>query len=358
MAWDADRLSNATEISDLDTEINPNFQAIEDNIGDPSAADGGLKDNKFGNGGYQGYLQTVGTTDIIFAGNCKWTGSAFTAFDTARDAFALILNNSNNALYFGYQDDTSSPWVGWDRIVKIMDDAGRFAVKAAGSSEFAARLQAFDGTNDYVIFGFNVYYRAGTPDWRAGDETKPAAVIYWDADNEQLWAKLKSDTSSVWTTWDAEVKILDNAGSAGKPVAFSVHKNNINQTIPDNTVTKVTWSTKEFDTNSDFASDRFTPTVAGKYQLNVGLTKKNSHVSSTLRFYVFIYKNGVSYKTSYEIIVGQFYFSSANVAVVVDANGSTDYFEVYTYHLGTAQNEDVMGATQDTYFSGHRIAYS
>ena len=41
--------------------------------------------------------------------------------------------------------------------------------------------------------------------------------------------------------------------------------NNTNQSMSNNTYTKVTFGTENLDTDSCFASSRFTPTVAGKY---------------------------------------------------------------------------------------------
>jgi hypothetical protein len=49
--------------------------------------------------------------------------------------------------------------------------------------------------------------------------------------------------------------------------AFSAYLNSA-QSLSSQTHTKVTLDVENFDTNSNFASSRFTPTVAGYYQVN------------------------------------------------------------------------------------------
>ena len=48
-------------------------------------------------------------------------------------------------------------------------------------------------------------------------------------------------------------------------VSFSVDKNGVNQSISPAVWTKLTWSHEALDTNSNFANNRFTPTVSGNY---------------------------------------------------------------------------------------------
>jgi hypothetical protein len=53
--------------------------------------------------------------------------------------------------------------------------------------------------------------------------------------------------------------------------AFSVYQSSQQTGISNQTWTKVTLTTENFDTDSKFASSRFTPTVAGYYQLSGGI---------------------------------------------------------------------------------------
>ena len=49
--------------------------------------------------------------------------------------------------------------------------------------------------------------------------------------------------------------------------AFSAYSTT-NQSIPQEVSTKIVFNAENFDTNNNFASSRFTPTVAGYYQIN------------------------------------------------------------------------------------------
>jgi hypothetical protein len=118
--------------------------------------------------------------------------------------------------------------------------------------------------------------------------------------------------------------------------AFSAYAST-SQTVTLNTFTKVAINTEFFDTNSNFdtATYRFTPTVAGYYQVNglircvVATTFSNALIS--------IYKNGSDFARG-----NQFFFtlaSSASLNLVVSEciylNGSTDYVELYGLINGT-----------------------
>ena len=58
------------------------------------------------------------------------------------------------------------------------------------------------------------------------------------------------------------------AGVAGNGPAFSAYQSTQQTGISSATFTKVNFQTEEFDTNSNFASSTFTPTIAGYYQIN------------------------------------------------------------------------------------------
>jgi len=100
------------------------------------------------------------------------------------------------------------------------------------------------------------------------------------------------------------------------------------------TFTKITFNTEEFDTNSNFASNRFTPTVAGYYQVNTSISGPSSASGVILAN---IYKNGGNFKSGNQIpntVAGTY----AVAAALIYLNGSTDYIEVYAYQStgGTA----------------------
>ena len=116
---------------------------------------------------------------------------------------------------------------------------------------------------------------------------------------------------------------------SGNMPAFSAYATS-SQTVSSGTFTKVTFGAEDFDTNNNFASSRFTPTVAGYYQINVNSWFTASNVA---RGIVAIYKNGASYQR-----VSDFGTNNAEIAssgaMVIYFNGSTDYIEVYIWMNG------------------------
>ena len=137
---------------------------------------------------------------------------------------------------------------------------------------------------------------------------------------------------------------------SGNMPAFSAYQSSA-QTTTAATYTKVQFQTEEFDTNNNFDSTtnyRFTPTVAGYYQLTGGINGSGQ----TTAFQVVLYKNGSAFK---------FFANTTAVdagiygTALVYANGSTDYFELYAYS-GTAST--LTAANTLTYFQGAMVRTS
>ena len=130
--------------------------------------------------------------------------------------------------------------------------------------------------------------------------------------------------------------------------AFSAYKSG-NQNITSATYTKVTFDVEDFDTNSNFASSTFTPTVAGYYQINAGVYGIGT---STTYVQASIYKNGTTFKNT--LSASQ---SSTNatgfISSVVYLNGTTDYVEIYASVNGTSPQ--IQGPVQNTYFNGAMV---
>jgi hypothetical protein len=129
-------------------------------------------------------------------------------------------------------------------------------------------------------------------------------------------------------------------GISGTP-AFSVYKSAA-QTLSSATFTKITFNTEEFDTNNNFASSAFTPTVAGYYQINGNVS--NGTGTQTVAS---IYKNGTIYKDGNN--ASSF---GAVVSTIVYLNGSTDYVELYGYF---ATGTNTGSGISSTWFNGSLV---
>jgi len=132
--------------------------------------------------------------------------------------------------------------------------------------------------------------------------------------------------------------------------AFSAHKNGSNQSIATATWTLVTFGTEEFDVNSNFASNRFTPTISGKYILSAQLTW--TATTAGYGHFINLYKNGAEYKRGYNVSNGGD-AASPELSIVVDANGTSDYFEIYAFQA-TGGSVSIDGAARATFFTGGR----
>ena len=139
---------------------------------------------------------------------------------------------------------------------------------------------------------------------------------------------------------DSNGTIVTSA-TAGVPIngpAFSAYSNAA-QTVSNNTLTKVVLQVEDFDTNSCFDSTtnyRFTPTVAGYYQVNG--TLRLSGTITTVQTLLYLYKNGSAYadftNTNPSTALSSNGYTIVGGSVLVYMNGSTDYLEIYGYYFG------------------------
>jgi len=152
-------------------------------------------------------------------------------------------------------------------------------------------------------------------------------------------------------TAGAGIGITNAAGAVTVAVntgpAFSAYRAGPNQALTTATFTKVQLNAEDFDTNNNFDSStnyRFTPTVAGYYQISgsVGLTGTNTRIICS------IYKNGSAYFRGIDASAN---LSQVNISGLVYFNGSTDYVELYAYgtFVGTS---DIASGQIYTYFTG------
>ena len=131
--------------------------------------------------------------------------------------------------------------------------------------------------------------------------------------------------------------------------AFSAYSAS-QQSVTANTWTKAIFGTEEFDTNSNFATSRFTPTVAGYYQINATVTM-NAYATNPTYSAVAIYKNGSAVNTVY--IGTSANYASPTVSSIMSMNGTTDYIEIYGFNQSAT---GVFSPTQLlTFFNGAMI---
>ena len=134
--------------------------------------------------------------------------------------------------------------------------------------------------------------------------------------------------------------------SASGP-AFFVVKTDTTQGITTGVWTKITYNSETFDTDNCFASDRFTPTKAGYYQIN--LATQIYSTSSGSAFGSAIYKNGSDYcSVGFVPLTGN--YGTTTGGCIVYFNGTTDYVEGFAY--GGGAGLQIINSAATTNFNG------
>jgi hypothetical protein len=142
---------------------------------------------------------------------------------------------------------------------------------------------------------------------------------------------------------------------SGNMPAFQAYQNSTSQTVPNATVTKIQFNSKTFDTANCFDNTtnyRFTPNVAGYYQLNCSVSWQNP-ITPTGECQIILYKNGGFFATGMDFGTSSgLSFYALLMNTLVYANGTTDYFEIYVYQASGASKNVYGSNPPQTYFNG------
>lgn len=129
------------------------------------------------------------------------------------------------------------------------------------------------------------------------------------------------------------------SGVVGKGSAFRA-VNGSNQGVVAGGYVKAALDAEEFDTHSNFAAGRFTPTVAGYYQIAGAIHNNSSGLTAGASA---IYKNGAGIATS--VITAGGIAIILSVSALVYLNGTTDYVELFGFQTGGTSNIFANGLT-------------
>jgi hypothetical protein len=143
------------------------------------------------------------------------------------------------------------------------------------------------------------------------------------------------------------------SSSATNTPAFVAFRSATTQSMPNGSDTKVQFNGETFDIGSCFDSTtnfRFTPNVSGKYYLHCHLDLTGG--GDSVRYDMQIQKNGSVVKaTTHEGASGDPF--SFELSGLVEANGTTDYFEIFFYQASSSVA--VNSGNSRSYFEGFRI---
>ena len=136
--------------------------------------------------------------------------------------------------------------------------------------------------------------------------------------------------------------------------AFHI-QNSSNQSISNTTMTQVTFNTELFDTDNCYdnvTNHRFTPTEAGKYFLYSQICYDINTGTGLIQ--VRILKNGSLFARSLQAHYYGNNRQTYSVSATVEANGSSDYFEIWTYQ-DSGSSRTLVGDTNDVWFGGYKL---
>ena len=177
------------------------------------------------------------------------------------------------------------------------------------------------------------------------------------ADNGTVTLGSSGDTFTVpsGVTVNMSSATQTGVGQTMTPAFFAYDEST--QSLTDETLTKLDLATEVFDTDGNFASDRFTPTTAGKYFLFAKTSGGSSSFENNRNTDIFIYKNGSALTYSKATFTpggntsGLATTITPFTSAIVDMNGSGDYVEVYAKVNTSSGN----GSCENSIFGGYRI---
>ena len=124
----------------------------------------------------------------------------------------------------------------------------------------------------------------------------------------------------------------------------------------DNTDTKVTGFTTDFDTDSNFASDRFTPTTAGKYFVTIQGSIQGVASYDMYNGNIHLRKNGTELlrTSSQGNASSRSNRYGLSLSLIVDMNGTSDYLEMFVY-LNNVTTGDGIFNLDTTSFGAYKL---
>ena len=127
-----------------------------------------------------------------------------------------------------------------------------------------------------------------------------------------------------------KANFVSGIGGTNTP-AFSVGKSGDQSIDNSETMTKVTWDTEHLDSDNTFASDKFTPAVAGEYFISFNFRVQNNGDNEVNIIVAKIYKNGsVLHNTDSRVDFRSNKGRGAGITCTVLVNLDTDdYIEFY-----------------------------
>jgi hypothetical protein len=245
----------------------------------------------------------------------------------------------------------TSPLFGWEEPddVDLVKD-GAAAIRTLGNAIDTSMGDLLGGTSGQVLSKNSNTNMDFT--WVTPDDANAIQNAIVDAKGDLIAATAADTPARLAVGTNGQVLTADSTAATGLKWAtagggddgptFGVRRSGT-QTVTANTWTTIQFNVEDFDTNSNYNTStyKFTPTVAGYYQVNLAIGGSGTENRAMLN------KNGSF--TAAGQNVGQ--SMTSQVAVILYMNGSSDYLEAQAISNSTSIYSDIY----TTYFSGSLI---
>ena len=147
-------------------------------------------------------------------------------------------------------------------------------------------------------------------------------------------------------------------GVAGTESFYVSKSSSDDQTLSNNTTTKITFDTEGVDVGNNFASNKYTVPSAGKYFFEAQVKGETNLDSKIANMTVYIYKNGsVIAATSNILTAGYEKLISLNLSTLLNL-AQNDYLEVYmNLNWESSATISVKGGSHaTTHFLGFKLS--
>lgn len=231
----------------------------------------------------------------------------------------------------------------------VLQKPGSSFTISGSTITFASNLATGDVIDFIILLGDTL--NVGTP----SDDSVGAAQIKNDLiSGTTALTSAPDDTDELLISDAGTLKRIDVSliGGQNTPAFYATGTTQTN--VSTDTYTKAQFDSEEFDTAGDYdhsTNYRFTPTTAGKYFIFTSIRFFDDTDTDVIRATELqIFKNGTYHSPP---IRAQSrlsnsdadYFNvhnSENIGAIVEANGSSDYFEVHWHVKHTGSNVDVI----------------
>jgi len=182
------------------------------------------------------------------------------------------------------------------------------------------------------------------------------ATLFVDKVDPQSGTALEIGSSGDTITIPSGATITNSGtatgfGESNTPL-FRAYIGGSDQTISNNTWTKVGYNTETFDPSGvyDHSSNyRFTPGVAGYFSINAQLTSADT--ADWNKFMLRIYKNGSAFAG---MQIRHTYADSITISTM-DLSDDDDYYEIFCYQ-NSGSNKDVRNIDMDNWFQAFKVS--